>query len=159
MLLGYLCRLYSNKLLKYKMNKYCVMVIMCLWSICMITAADVKAQQMGSFQELAACMAVVDFQINFYHVFNQLHPDTSDTKNNRPMLSRLLSIKNVIATQVIPLFTPEQTQQLAQIYLITRNQVFMSFVAAETLDNLNMFSAVIQNVDRTCEPLNISIEQ
>lgn len=109
--------------------------------------------------QLATCMAVVDFQIHLYQVFNTMHPGDLETQQNLPRLSRLLSIQHVVRSRIIPHFTPEQTQVLADMYLLLRAQVFHSFTISENLNQLQVLGQALNDADQSCEPLNISTEQ
>lgn len=109
--------------------------------------------------QLATCMAVIDFQINFYQMYNQLHAPQSDTPHILPALTRALAMKHHVRTRIIPNLTPDQMQLLATIYVMVREQVFNNFAAAVDSAEINHFVNNVQQVDRSCDPLNSGTDQ
>jgi hypothetical protein len=109
------------------------------------------------FVHLAACMAVIDFQITFYSTHNQLHADTPH--HSAQKLSRLFSIREHLSTQVISRLEPDQMEALSQLYLLSRDQVFTAFTVSLSANQIQDFVQAIRLFDQECEPVNMGIEQ
>lgn len=137
--------------LKYQM-KFTWMLLICIitW-VCLTTPVKSDSQ----LTQLAACMAVIDFHVHMYSVVNNLQNPPS----HMHQLMRVLNMRNHIRSEVIPRLHNSQTQVLAHMYLMLRDQVFTTFALLTDAPQLQQFAHEIDRMNQSCEHLNTSIEQ
>lgn len=131
-----------------------LLVLMCG---CVITPCVARASV--SISELALCMAVVDFQIQMYQLFEHMIPERQEPHPSSIPLVRLLSMRHQISTRHIANLDPKDISALATNYIQVRDQVFATFTHAHDATHLQLFVNAIRLMDQNCDHLNTSVHQ
>lgn len=114
------------------------------------------AEPANPLLSLAACMAVIDFEISStqWALLNNPHSSSLTVK-----LIVLRNTQQVYATRIIPRLSDPLKQQLAQLYVTTRMAVFETFHNAITTEQLTQFHEQINQASQGCQALNTAISQ